>query len=296
MHADEFETSVHLVYSLIKRQFPQWKELSISPVASAGTDNDLYRLGDSMVVRLPRIANAAGQVEKEFKWLPQLKSRLPLEIPEPLAVGEPDAGYPWKWAVNRWLPGESVTHHPLKDLNQSAAVLADFLHALQSIDTKDAPLPGNHNFGRGVDLGQRDEATRHCIQQLAGLYDPSRLLSEWEIALELPVWDKSPVWIHGDIQSGNLLAVDGRLSAVIDFGGLAVGDPACDLMVAWNLLTPQSRRIFRKAMNVDDAAWLRGRGWALSVAVIALPYYVNTNPVLAEISRRTLDEILAEMF
>jgi aminoglycoside phosphotransferase (APT) family kinase protein len=294
MHADEVETHVALVGRLLTAQFPQWAQLPIEPVPSAGTDNALYRLGTRMAVRLPRIHWATEQVEKEHLWLPRLAPHLPLAIPVPLAKGRPGEGYPWHWSVCRWLDGENATLERIADPRQAATDLAQFIAALQRIDPTGGPLSGPHNFSRGVPLALRDSPTRVAIAELHGMLDVDAVTAAWEAALQAPAWRRPPVWIHGDLQSGNLLAVGGRLSAVIDFGGLGVGDPACDLIVAWNLFSAETREVLRAALGVDDATWARGRGWALSVGLIALPYYQSTNPVLASIARRAIDEALAD--
>ena len=294
MHAGEVHTDAALVRRLLAAQYSQWADLRIEPVRSAGTDNALYRLGDDMAVRLPRIDWAVGQVDKEQRWLPVLAPHLPLAIPVPLARGKPGEGYPWHWSVYRWLAGENATIVRLADPRQAARDLAGFIAALQRIDPTDGPPPGPHNSGRGVPLAERDAATRAAIASLDGILDTAALTAAWEADLQAPAWPGPPVWLHGDLQSGNLLAVRGRLSAVIDFGCLGVGDPACDLMVAWNLLSTGTRAVFRAALLVDDDTWARGRGWALSVGLIALPYYQDTNPVLAGISRRAIQEVLAD--
>jgi aminoglycoside phosphotransferase (APT) family kinase protein len=294
MHADEVETDATLVGRLLAAQFPRWANLPIEPVPSAGTDNALYRLGDDMAVRLPRIHWATGQVDKEHQWLPKLAPLLPLAIPVPLARGIPGEGYPWHWSVYRWLDGENATMERIADPRQATTDLAQFIVALQRIDPTGGPPPGPHNSFRGVPLEMRDAKTRAAIAALHGTLDADAATTAWEAALQAPAWPGPPVWIHGDLQSGNLLAVQGRLSSVIDFGCLGVGDPACDVMVAWNLLSAETRNVFRAALLVDDATWARGRGWALSVGLIALPYYQHTNPVLAGISRRAIDEVLAD--
>ena len=294
MHVDEVETDVTLVRRLLAAQFPQWADLPIEPVPSAGTDNALYRLGDDMAVRLPRIHWATGQVEKEQRWLPKLAPHLPLAIPVPLAMGEPGEGYPWRWSVYRWLEGENTTLEQLDDPHQAAVDLARFITALQHIDAAGGPPPGEHNSSRGVPLATRDARVRAAIAALDGMIDSGAVTAAWEAALRAPVWPGAPVWIHGDLQGGNLLAREGRLCGVIDFGCLGVGDPACDLIVAWNFLSAETRDTFRAALAVDDATWERGRGWALSVALIALPYYLNTNPVIVSASWRVIDELLAE--
>jgi aminoglycoside phosphotransferase (APT) family kinase protein len=296
MHANEVHTDADLVRRLLATQFPHWADLPIEPVPSAGTDNALYRLGDDMAVRLPRIGWAVGQVEKEVRWLPLLAPYLPLDIPVPLATGEPAEGYPWRWGVYRWLDGEPATVDRVSDPRQAAVDLAGFVVALQRIDTTGGPRPGEGNSSRGVPLASRDAETRKCIEELRdlGMIDADTAIAVWEDALSAPVWDAPPVWIHGDLQSGNMLAREGRLSAVIDFGCLGVGDPACDVMPAWIYLTGQIRSTFRAALGVDSATWRRGRGWALSFAVVALPYYYETNPGLSAIARYAITESLSD--
>lgn len=289
MHSDEVDTDVSLVRRLVDGQFPQWADLRIEPVLSAGTDNALYRLGDEMVVRLPRIHWATGQPDLEHAWLPRLAPLLPLAIPVPIAKGAPAEGYPWNWSVYQWLEGETATLERVTDLGQVAIDLARFICALQRIDRAEAP-----QSPRGVPLALRDDPTRAAIAALHGTFDADALIAAWEAALDVPAWDGPPVWIHGDLQSGNLLTEQGGLSAVIDFGCLGVGDPAGDVMVAWTYLTAGTRHVFRDALSIDEATWARGRGWALSVGLIALPYYEISNPVLADIARRAIDEVLDE--
>jgi aminoglycoside phosphotransferase (APT) family kinase protein len=289
MHADELEIDASLVRRLLAAQFPEWAELSIESVPSAGTDNALYRLGDDMVVRLPRIHWAAEQPELEHEWLPRLAPVLPLAVPVPRALGAPDEGYPWHWSVCSWLDGENATLDRIVDQHDTATALGEFVAALHRLDPDGGP-----EASRGVPLAQRDRRTREAIAQLADTFDVDALTLAWEAALDAPAWDGPPVWIHGDLQSGNLLALDGRLRAVIDWGCLGVGDPACDVMPAWTYFTAETRDAYRAALPVDDATWARARGWALSVGVIALPYYVRSNPVLAGIARRAIDEVLAD--
>ena len=292
MHADEVATDADLIRRLLAAQFPQWAGLPIEPVASAGTDNALYRLGDDLAVRMPRIHWAAGQVEKEARWLPEFAPRLPLAIPAPLAVGEPGEGYPWRWGVYRWLNGETVHPDRLDDPIDLARELARFVNALHAIDASGGPGPGDHNSGRGRPLIDRDASTHTALDSLRDEIDIEAATALWDAAHAAPIWDRPPVWVHGDLQAGNLLAADGRLSAVIDFGCLGVGDPAVDLLPAWNLLSGAARDAFRAELNVDDPTWRRGQGWALSVAAIALPYYRDTNPTLAGSSRRVFAALL----
>ncbi|MFJ4571547.1 aminoglycoside phosphotransferase family protein [Streptomyces sp. NPDC088846] len=292
MHADEAEIDVSLVRRLVGAQFPQWADLPLDPVASAGTDNALYRLGEDMVVRLPRIPGAADQVAKEQQWLPRLAPLLPLPVPEPLGQGTPGEGYPWNWSVYPWLKGANVER--IADPGRTAVDLAGFVTALHAIGTDGGPPPGGHNFFRGVPLAARDAATRGAIAELAVAVDTDEVTAAWEAALRAPALSGAAVWIHGDLSSGNLLFQQDRLSAVIDFGGLGVGDPACDLIPAWEIFSAEHREGFRDALSVDAATWQRGRGWALSVALIQLPYYQHTNPPLAARSRHVIAEVLAD--
>jgi aminoglycoside phosphotransferase (APT) family kinase protein len=294
MHVDEVETDVSLVGRLLAMQFPQWADLPIKAVDSAGTDNALYRLGDDMVVRLPRIHWALGQIDIERRWLPRLAPHLPLAIPVQLATGKPGEGYPWPWSIYRWIEGENVTIDGIADPNQAAIDLAQFLIALQQIDISGGPPPGPHDLARGKPLAMRDTYTREAISALDGMLDTDAVTAAWEAALQAPEWNGAPVWFHGDMLPGNLLFERGRLKAVIDFGALGVGDPACDLMIAWNLFPDESRDILRTALAVDDAAWARGRGWALSQALIFIPYYLNSNPVGVGYARRAIEEALAD--
>jgi aminoglycoside phosphotransferase (APT) family kinase protein len=292
MHDDEVSASIELVGQLLADQFPQWADLPIAPVRSAGTDHAIYRLGEGMSVRLPLRPSAAGQVDKEQLWLPRLAPHLPCPVSRPLGLGAPGHGYPWKWSVCAWLLGDNPTAGD--DATGWVADLARFVDALHAIDLTGGPPPGRHNFGRGVPLALRDAMTRQAIAESKDLIDTEAATAAWEADLAAPAWSAAPVWIHGDLCPGNLLVAEGRLAAVIDFGGLAVGDPACDLIVAWNLLTGPSRETYRAALGVDEASWARGRGWALSVALLQLPYYVHSNPVLAANSRLTIAAVLAD--
>lgn len=284
----------NLARALLQEQFPEWSDLSFVLVPSAGTDHDLFRLGEDKLVRLPRADWTAKQVDKEQQWLPHIVPHLPLQAPIPIAKGKPTQDFPRSWSVYSWLEGENAILSPIFDLNQAAIALADLLLAMQQIDASSGPVAGAHNFGRGVPLRERDSMVRESIAELGERVDAAAVIKVWEASLEAPTWDKPPVWVHGDIHAGNLLTQDGKLSAVIDFGGLGVGDPAVDLIVAWNLLTQESREVFRSRLDVDDATWMRGQGWALSIALIALPYYYDSNPTIVANSRRVLDEILAE--
>lgn len=291
MHAEELEIDAALVHRLLAEQFPQWAELPIERVEPAGTDNAIFRLGADMAVRLPRIDWANDEAAKAHRWLPGLAPLLPLAVPVPLVLGAPGEGYPWAWSVCRWLKGENATADRIGDPEQAALDLAGFIAALQRIDPTDGPPPE----GRGGPLAPRDERVRASIASLADEVDVEAVTAAWEAALRAPECSDPPVWIHGDLDSRNLLTVGGRLSGVLDFGTLAVGDPACDVMVAWKMLPAASRDRFRAELAVDDATWARAKGWALSQALIALAYYtMETNPVLVVESRRWMAEVLAD--
>jgi aminoglycoside phosphotransferase (APT) family kinase protein len=294
MHPDQLTIDLTLVAHLITEQFPQWADLLINPIESAGTDNAIFKLGDKMCVRLPLSPRAKKRLEKEAIWLPKIAPQLPLQIPKVLGVGTPSEIFPWQWAIYNWIEGDIACRDNILDGDQAARDLAKFVVALQKIDAAHGPPPGLHNFFRGEPLANRDEAVRKAISDLNNLIDSELAISAWEMALNSPEFDGEPVWIHGDLHETNLLAVDGRISAVIDFGGLGVGDPACDLLVAWWLFSNNSRNVFRIELAVDDATWARGQGWALSMGLIALPYYKDSNLILAGMARRAIDEVLGE--
>ena len=268
LHVHEVDIDVALVGRLLAAQFPLWAALPIKPVHPAGTDNAIYRVGGDMAVRLPRIHGATGQLEKEHQWLPRLAPLLPLAIPIPLGKGTPAEGYPWHWSVYRWLEGEPATMDRIADPRQAATELAQFIGALQQIDPLGGPPAGEHNAFRGVPLARRDRSTRDAIAALRDTIDPDVVTEAWEAALEAPVWQGPAVWLHGDLLSANLLAQHGRLSAVIDFGCLGVGDPACDVMVAWTYLSAETREVFRAALPVDDVRQLIERAQAAGVEYV----------------------------
>jgi aminoglycoside phosphotransferase (APT) family kinase protein len=291
MHADEVETSPALVRRLLAGQFPEWADLPVTPVDSYGTDHAIYRLGESMSVRLPRIGWATAQAAKEAEWLPRLAPHLPLALPVQLAMGHPAEGYPYTWSVYEWLPGANA-NGTLHDLDQAATDLAAFITALRRIDTTGAPPRAEG--ARGAPLAELDEGVRRAIAQLGDRIDGAAALRSWEESLEAPPRHGDEQWLHGDLLPGNLLVVDGRLSAIIDFGTLGVGDPACDLQPAWNVFTGPSRERFRAELAADDASWLRGRGWALAQAVIAMPYYWDTSPGMIRQTANALAQILPD--
>ncbi|MFF1716690.1 aminoglycoside phosphotransferase family protein [Streptomyces sp. NPDC058268] len=291
-----------LVRRLIAAQFPRWADLPVAPVPRSGMDNATYRLGDDMSVRLPRYRRWVGQVEAEQRWLPWLAPQLPLTISAPLGKGEPGEGYPFPWSVYRWLEGETATTDSLADPLGTAADLAGFATALRRIDPTGGPGPRLSNAFRGERVGTEcdslfaDSLVRSKIAKLkvAGLVDSDAVTAVWDAAVAAPAWDGPPVWVHGDLATGNLLAVDGRLSAVIDFGTLAVGDPAVDLLPAWLFLPDEARDAFREAVDVDDATWARGRGLALagSLPVPDDPFFDDPARVTAAL--RHLEAVISD--
>ena len=282
---------VALVRRLVTAQFPQWAQLPVRSVASGGSDNRIFHLGAHMLVRLPSAADYSPQVEKEHQWLPRLAPLLPLPIPIPLAIGEPANGYSWRWSVYRWLEGDTAARERIGDLSIFATSLAQFLIALQHIDPTDGPAPGPHNFYRGGSLSTYDAETRQAIAVLDGKIDADSATAVWEAGLTT-AWERSPVWIHGDVSAGNLLTHAGRLSAVIDFGMLGVGDPACDLSIAWTLFDGDSREAFRAMLPLDPGTWARGRAWTLWKALIVAAGHTESRAIEAAQPLRVIDELL----
>ncbi|HET7629596.1 MAG TPA: aminoglycoside phosphotransferase family protein [Bacillales bacterium] len=274
------EINVDLVEKLIREQFPEWAHLEVRPVSVSGNDNRTFHLGDKMSVRLPSSEHYVPQVEKEQKWLPRLAKQLSPPIPEPLAKGNPSEEYPFPWSVIQWIEGETVTHENIADLDQLASDLGAFLVELQSIDPKGGPLAGQHNFYRGGDLAVYDSESREAIEANPDAFDVPVVKEMWELALSSK-WTKDPVWVHGDVAPGNLLVKDGRLAAVIDFGILGVGDPACDAAMAWTFFDAKSRQTFKDTLNMDEETWNRARGWALWKALITYHWNKKEDPSAA---------------
>ncbi len=265
----EGDITAAVAAELVAAQFPQWADLSVVPVALDGWDNTTFRLGDELSVRLPSADAYVAQVGKEHRWLPILARHLPLRIPEPVAMGQPGSGFPRPWSIYRWIDGEPASVDRMAEVTAFASDLADFLAALYAIDARAGPAPGKHSFFRGGPVDTYDEQSRRSIELLADEINRDAAAEVWEAAVASR-WDRSPVWVHGDVAAPNLLVAGGRLRAVIDFGCAAVGDPACDLVMAWTSFTDESRKIFRSALPLDDATWARGRGWALWKALITL--------------------------
>ncbi|MFD5895593.1 aminoglycoside phosphotransferase family protein [Streptomyces sp. NPDC060366] len=282
-----------LVKRLIAAQFPQWSALPVTPVEVDGWDNRTYRLGDTMTARLPTAAGYVPAVDKENRWLPRLAPQLSVAVPPVLGLGVPGEGYPFPWSVRGWLPGGTARPERIGDMPRFAAEVAEFLLALQRCDTTDGPAAGEHSFYRGAPPAHYDDETRRCLAALKGRVDTDRATAVWEAALAAE-WRGAPVWFHGDIASGNLLVDDGKLTAVIDFGTSGVGDPACDLVIAWGMFHGESRAAFRRVVGQDDGTWARARGWALWKALLVLSQNIDTDEELAAVNRHVIDEVLAD--
>ena len=291
---ERIRISSSLVRDLISTQFPRWRSLPIRRVDADGWDNSTFRLGDHMKVRLPTHAEYASQVTKEYHWLPRLAPLLPLGVPMPLALGAPADTYPWPWAVYRWLEGETANPERIDDQRKFAVDLAQFLRALQQIDTVDGPRTGKHSFYRGGPLSVYNAETRQSVAVLRGEIDADEAIAVWEAALDTP-WRGPTVWVHGDMAAANLIVKNGRLTGVIDFGCCAVGDPACDLTIAWTLLGAEGEEAFRTALSADKSAWTRARGWALWKALFILANKAgkraDQNQALAVVARVLAEHI-----
>jgi aminoglycoside phosphotransferase (APT) family kinase protein len=283
-----------LVARLVAAQFPQWAGLPIAPVEPGGWDNRTFRLGRELSVRLPSRDWYAEQVDKEHRWLPVLAPHLPLPIPVPVARGVPGEGYPYAWSVYRWLDGGPASTHDVADPTELAVALAEFLVALARVDATDGPSPGPHNFFRGAPVQTYAHEVAGAIAALGDEIPRAAVERVWEDATAASS-DREPVWFHGDVDAGNLLVRDGRLAAVIDFGCSGVGDPACDVVIAWTFLSGASRDAFRSALGVDPATWSRGRGWALWKALITLVGALEEDDrAAAGARRREIDRVIAD--
>jgi len=281
------------VRRLVGDQFPQWADLPVRPVANGGWDNVTFHLGDAMVARLPSASEYALAVDKEHWWLPILAARLPLPIPVPLAKGRPGADYPFPWSIYAWLHGEPASANRVADPVRFALDLGGFLAALRSVDAADGPQPGKHNWFRGATLRTYDALAQRALTTLDGHIDVDLAREIWTTALDAP-WDGVDVWFHGDIAPGNLLLDGGNLAAVIDFGTCGVGDPSCDMAIAWTLLTADGRQAFRDYLSVDEPTWARGRGWALWKTLVTCAQTVHRADEAAANARHVLNEILSE--
>jgi aminoglycoside phosphotransferase (APT) family kinase protein len=289
MHADEVSVDDATVRVLLKEQFPHWADKSLVRFADSGTDSAIYRLGDDMGIRLPRIHWAEAQIEKECRWLSTLATGLSAPLPVPLARGRPGHGYPYPWLVYPWLEGTSLDQTAVKDWEFLAQDLGEFVLALEQLPTNDGPPPKQ----RGLPMAPFDQVVQWAIDHLEGIIDADRARRVWQGALDAGPWLHEPVWVHGDLLPGNILVRDGRLCGVIDWSGAGVGDPACEAMVAWSLPKP-ARRVFKRTLGFDEATWDRARGWVIQQTALYIPYYANTLPQAVDQAKARLNEALID--
>jgi aminoglycoside phosphotransferase (APT) family kinase protein len=280
------EITADLVRVLVADQFPAWRDLPVVPVDRQGNDNRTFRLGDRLAVRLPSAEGYVAAVEKEDRCLPLLGGHLPVSVPAPVAAGRPAVGYPFPWSVRRWLPGDTVEAAADVDRTALAYDLGGFLTALRAVPAGPGPACGRHSFYRGCHPSAYSDEVQRALGELSGVVDVAACETVWAAALR-SAWPSPPVWFHGDVAVGNMLTAGGRLSAVIDFGTCGVGDPACDLVMAWTYFTGAERKVFREAAGLADDAWRRARGWALWKALITLP---GPDGVAATVLRRVLED------
>ncbi len=289
MHVGQVDIDEERAAWLVTAQFPQFADLPIHVIESTGTVNAIYRLGDDFSLRLPLVQAWAQDLEKERDWLPKLAPYVSLRLPQPVAHGQPTRWYPFPWAIYRWIEGHPYHDDRIHDERQAAVDLAHFLLELRRIDPRGAPHTGRKP------LRDLDAVTRAAIEASRDVIASAAVARAWRNALEAPVWNGIPAWIHTDLLRSNLLVDGGRLRAVIDFGGIGVGDPAADVIAAWSVFNPPGRAAFRDALEVDNATWDRARGYALHQAILIIPYYADTNPGLVTLAKRTVKEVLADL-
>lgn len=288
MHENELEIDEDLVRTLLQSQCPDWAHLPLKAVPSSGTEASLFRLGDNYVVRLPRLAGADANINKEYEWVPKIAQQLKTPLSLPLFKGHAHPTYPSSWVISQWNDGVNPPFEQENEYGLLAQDLGHFINKFQRLDLAHGPLSR-----RGVPLNQLDQQTKRALDELQGEIDCHKVANLWDQLISIPLWPHDPVWIHGDLLPGNILIQDNRLKAVIDFSDVGIGDPACDLIIAWALLNPPSRKIFQTTLeNKDENTWQRGRGWALSIALIMLPYYKNTNPAFASLARRMIKHVV----
>jgi aminoglycoside phosphotransferase (APT) family kinase protein len=290
LHENQVHVDEGIVRRLVDAQFPDGRGLPLRRYPSTGTVNAIYRLGDYSV-RLPLLPRSTEALHKEAAWLPVLAPQVPLAGPEVVMVGEPDDAYPLEWAIHRWIDGEPWSAAPVDDEVAAAQALADYITALQRIDTNGGPSAGRG--AQGPPVRDRDRWVRASFAVTAGVLDTAAAARIWDEVLDAPDWDLPPVWVHGDLLAPNVLVREGRLHALIDYGNACVGDPAVDLAAAWSLFGPAGRRHLRSVLDADDATWTRARGWAIT-AIIGVAYYASSNPAFSEDCRRRVEAALTD--
>ena len=293
--ATTFILNPDLACKLINQQFPEYADLTVTEVEQQGHDNRTYRIGGDMLIRMPTAESYALKVPKEQELLPKLAKHLNVAIPAPVKMGKPSEDYPYPFSIYKWLDGRSANHVTLDEqsLEILAFELATFLKELQAITDVEGPGPGQHNWYRGDHVSVYDARAREQIAKLADVIDSNSTLELWERACATK-WSKEPIWIHGDFAVGNILIKDNKLSGVIDFGGTAMGDPACDLVIAWTYLSGKARDIFVSEIVLDEGTWLRARAWALWKATFELCNITDKNSPEALLQKKIIDEVINE--
>ncbi|MBO3095382.1 aminoglycoside phosphotransferase family protein [Cellulomonas dongxiuzhuiae] len=285
MHDDEVAITTEQVRALVADQHPRWRDLPVQALPHRGTDHALFRLGEDLAVRMPRISGARGAVDRERAVTERLAALVGVEAPVPVASGEPGHGFPWRWSVVRWVAGTTATQ-PTPAL---AGDLARVVRRLRAVD-----LQGPVNERRAHPLADLTRLVAADADAVRDEVPVGLVMRAWEESCAADPWDGVGVWLHGDLAPGNVVVRDGRLVGLIDWGGTGLGDPAGDLGPAWNFLDAPSREVFRRALGEDDATWLRGRGWALRQALLQLPYYRTRYVPLAEHARGTIRAVLQD--
>lgn len=294
MHAGQLAVSAQLVRELVDQQFPEWRALPVTGIASAGTVNAIFRIGDELAARFPL---QPGDVETTRQWLEseaeaarELLGRTRFATPEVVALGEPGAGYPLPWSVQTWLPGMTAADDDPAGSITFAHDLAEFVSDVRAIDTRGRTF---HGAGRGGDLRSHDSWMEACFDRSERLLDVPRLRRMWSTMRTLPRTAPDTM-THGDLIPGNVLVSDGRLAGIIDVGGLGPADPALDLVAAWHLLELTPRQVLRDDLGCDDLEWERGKAWAFEQAAGLVWYYLDSNPVMSRMGLRTLQRILSD--
>ncbi|WP_101787567.1 aminoglycoside phosphotransferase family protein [Nonomuraea indica] len=297
LHENEVPIDEVVVRSLLAAQCPEWAGLSLSP-AGAGTDNVMYRLGDDLLVRLPRTADNARSVRKEQEWLPRLAPLLPRPVPEPIHTGAPTPAFPLSWSVYRWIDGHEARRGTVQDWAAFGGDLAEFVRELHGVDLMGAARVGDLSWYRGGHLRECEPWIGACFEAcrttLGAKLDVETLERLWNAALALPEPRGAHVWLHGDLRPANLLVREGKLHAVIDFGSLSVGFPDAEHSTVWDL-PPQARQAYWSALDLDELTWARARAWAIAVAVSGISYYWHTYPAFVAECRARLRAILDDV-